>query len=206
MPLAAPEHLAAVEHRGAQGPFVGLGPLDPGWLPLLSTRVAVAATGFLSRNLFASGSLMGLRTVHFFQLHIDADRRLIFSSTFDGTLESYMDDFIDKLARGLNAIFGGAAGYPRTTLVVLGSMLLLLTVVAMAIGASSRPASPATRSNTQDAIAAEMMNPQRMKRQIEQDKYWEKKLGFRSDLDEQDMTWFHRKKDGRAGLDKPSIR
>jgi hypothetical protein len=39
---------------------------------------------------------------------------VIFTSYYDGSLESYMDDFIDKVAFGLNAAFSNGVGYPRT--------------------------------------------------------------------------------------------
>ena len=44
-------------------------------------------------------------------LHVHS--RVAFLSTYDGSLESYMDDFIDKVAWGLNAIFSnGTASHP----------------------------------------------------------------------------------------------
>ena len=44
---------------------------------------------------------------------------MFFSSNYDGSLESYMNDFIDKAAWGLNAIFSNGDGFPRTSLPVL---------------------------------------------------------------------------------------
>ena len=38
----------------------------------------------------------------------------IFASNYDGSIESYMDDFIDKVAFGLNAAFSNGVGYPKT--------------------------------------------------------------------------------------------
>jgi hypothetical protein len=40
--------------------------------------------------------------------------RVFFASTYDGSLESYNDDFINKVSIGLNVIFGNGIGYPRT--------------------------------------------------------------------------------------------
>lgn len=112
--------IAALEDRGAQNPFCAVSPVKPGWLRAVMVRVALAATGFASRNVFNNGSLRGLRTIHFFRLVLLDGGRLMFGSTFDGSLESYMDDFVDRLARGLNAIFASAVGYPRTTLQLFG--------------------------------------------------------------------------------------
>jgi hypothetical protein len=41
-------------------------------------------------------------------------RRVIFASNYDGSRESYMDDFVDKIAWGLNAAFGSGHGFPNT--------------------------------------------------------------------------------------------
>jgi hypothetical protein len=61
-----------------------------------------------------------VRSIHFARwVAIDDRRRLIFASSYDGSLESYMDEFIDKVAWGLNAVFSNGAGYPRTRWLVL---------------------------------------------------------------------------------------
>jgi hypothetical protein len=41
-------------------------------------------------------------------------RRVIFASNYDGSRESYMDDFVDKIAWGLNVSFGSGHGFPNT--------------------------------------------------------------------------------------------
>jgi hypothetical protein len=48
----------------------------------------------------------------------DGGRRLFFTSNYDGSLEAYMNDFIDKAAWGLNAIFSSGDGFPRTAFLV----------------------------------------------------------------------------------------
>ena len=47
-------------------------------------------------------------------MFIDDQRRLLFCSNYDGSLDSYMDDFINKVAFGLNLVFSNGIGYPRT--------------------------------------------------------------------------------------------
>ena len=39
-------------------------------------------------------------------------KRMIFFSNYDGSVESYMDDFINKTGFGLNAVFSNGIGYP----------------------------------------------------------------------------------------------
>ena len=45
---------------------------------------------------------------------------MIFCSNYDGSVESYMDDFINKTGFGLNASFSNGIGYPRTELARAG--------------------------------------------------------------------------------------
>ncbi|CAM5662633.1 hypothetical protein SCANM63S_04368 [Streptomyces canarius] len=72
------------------------------------------------RHVFDRGNLAGVKTIHFARwLFVDGKRRVIFASNYDGSLESYMDDFIDKVAWGLNAVFSNGRGYPRVRWLVL---------------------------------------------------------------------------------------
>ena len=69
---------------------------------------------------FRRADLTGVKTIHFARWVFQDDyRRLLFCSNYDGSLESYMDDFIDKVAWGLNAVFSNGVGYPRTRWLVL---------------------------------------------------------------------------------------
>ena len=52
-------------------------------------------------------------------MYLDGGRRIIFFSNYDGSLESYMDDFINKVGFGLNVVFSNGIGYPRTSWLVL---------------------------------------------------------------------------------------
>jgi hypothetical protein len=44
---------------------------------------------------------------------------VIFMSNYDGSLEAYMDDFINKVGFGLNVVFSNGIGYPRANWLVL---------------------------------------------------------------------------------------
>ena len=45
---------------------------------------------------------------------------MLFASNYDGSLDSYMDDFINKVAYGLNLVFSNGVGYPRTEFLLFG--------------------------------------------------------------------------------------
>src|SRR5262249_34992079 len=56
-----------------------------------------------------------VKSIHFARWTVlDGWRRAIFTSNYDGSHASYMDDFINIVAFGLNASFSNAIGYPRT--------------------------------------------------------------------------------------------
>ena len=83
-------------------------------------RGVLLGLDYANRHVFARDNLAGVRTIHFARwVPIDDGRRLIFASSYDGTLESYMDDFIDRLSWGLNAVFSNGMGYPATRWLVL---------------------------------------------------------------------------------------
>ena len=44
---------------------------------------------------------------------------MVFFSNYDGTVDSYMDDFINKAGFGLNALFSNGVGYLKTNWLVL---------------------------------------------------------------------------------------
>jgi hypothetical protein len=72
------------------------------------------AINYVTRHVFNRGNLAGVKTIHFARwVFLDGKRRVIFASNYDGGLESYMDDFIDKIAWGLNIVFSNGYGYPR---------------------------------------------------------------------------------------------
>ena len=43
---------------------------------------------------------------------------MLFCSNYDGSVDSYMDDFINKTAFGLNSSFSNGIGYPTTNWLV----------------------------------------------------------------------------------------
>jgi hypothetical protein len=111
--------LAAVEDHVAHNQFSVVGSVKPGLLRRATLAVVLWLIDVAARHVFRRADLAGVKTIHFARwIVIDGGRRAIFASTYDGALESYMDDFIDKVAFGLNASFSNAVGYPRTRLLL----------------------------------------------------------------------------------------
>ncbi len=63
------------------------------------------------------GQLGGIPSIHFAKWFlIDGDRRLAFFSNYDSSWESYLGNFVDEAALGLNLAWSCTEGYPRTRL------------------------------------------------------------------------------------------
>jgi hypothetical protein len=111
--------LTAMEDRVVQNPFTAMGFLKRGIFRRLTFEAVLWIVSYGIRHVYNHGRLSGIRTIHFARwVFIDGKRRLFFASNYDGSQESYMDDFIDKVAWGLNAVFSNGQGYPRTNWLV----------------------------------------------------------------------------------------
>ena len=103
------------EDYWAQNQIMAVGLFKPGLFRNITTRAILGIADYATRHIYNRGVLSGLNTIHFARWVIfDDGRRLFFSSNYDGSLESYMNDFIDKAAWGLNAIFSNGDGFPTT--------------------------------------------------------------------------------------------
>jgi hypothetical protein len=77
-------------------------------------RAVLAAIDSYARRLAPPGSLIGISTIHFARwLLIDRGRRLLFVSDYDGSWESYIDEFAEMILSGLDAIWETSFGRPR---------------------------------------------------------------------------------------------
>jgi hypothetical protein len=118
-----PEHaarLGAIEDHVAQNQFSAIGYVKQGGFRALTVKVVLFAINLAARHVFTRADLSGVKTIHFAHWTVlDGGRRVIFTSNYDDSLESYMDDFIDKVAYGLNASFSNGVGFPRTRFLFL---------------------------------------------------------------------------------------
>jgi hypothetical protein len=76
-------------------------------------RAVMSAIDSYSRRLSPPGSLIGISTIHFVKwLVVDEGRRLMMISDYDGSWESYIDEFAEMILSGLDAIWETSYGYP----------------------------------------------------------------------------------------------
>jgi hypothetical protein len=107
------------EDYWAHNQFVVVGCFKPGLFRKITTRLILGVADYATRHIYNRGTLSGLNTIHFARwARFDGGRRMVFASIYDGTIESYMNDFIDKAAWGVNAIFSNGDGFPPTVYMV----------------------------------------------------------------------------------------
>lgn len=107
--------IAVREDHDVTNPYIVLGYLKPGLFRLSTVVFLLWLTGYGARHIFNRGHLARVQTIHFARwVYLNNRRQLFFASNYDGSLESYMDDFINKVSWGLNLLFSNGVGYPRT--------------------------------------------------------------------------------------------
>ena len=112
--------LAVLEDHSVTNQFSAMGTLKPGWLRGVLLATGLWVVNLSGRLLYSKGRLARVHTIHFARwVYLDNRTRLFFASNYDGSLESYMDDFINKVAFGLNVVFSNGVGYPHTDWLVL---------------------------------------------------------------------------------------
>ncbi len=117
-PPPRPEHLRVLrelEDHGLTNQFSAVGPAKPGAFRGILIRVLLLAIDYGCRHVFNRGHLARVQTIHFARwVVMDGGLRVLFASNYDGSHEAYMDDFINKVAWGLNLIFSNGVGWPKT--------------------------------------------------------------------------------------------
>ena len=112
--------LAALEDHDVTNQFSAFGSVKPGLFRRWSLVYILWIINYTTRHIFNRGRLARVTTIHFARwVFLDDKKRLFFASNYDGSLDSYMDDFIDKVAFGLNVVFSNGVGYPTTNWLVL---------------------------------------------------------------------------------------
>ena len=112
--------LAEIEDHEVTNQFSAMGALKPGRLRRWTAVFFLWIVDYAARHVYGRGRLARVSTIHFARWIFLDDRRMLFLSNYDGSLDSYMDDFINKVAFGLNLVFSNGIGYPRTDWLVFG--------------------------------------------------------------------------------------
>ena len=123
IPRVDPGHarrLAQIEDHDVTNQFSAMGSLKPGVFRRWAIVVVLWGLDYAARHVYRRGRLARVHTIHAARwVFLDGRRRVFFGSNYDGSLESYMDDFINKVGFGLNLVFSNGVGYPSTKWLVI---------------------------------------------------------------------------------------
>ncbi|MDR3506793.1 MAG: hypothetical protein P4L64_02740 [Caulobacteraceae bacterium] len=112
--------IARSEDNTVQNHMISLVHIKPGLLRAVVIRAGLWGLGLLLRVTAHNGYLASMRTIHFAHWGLVSDGgRLMFHSNFDGSWESYLDDFIEKANVGLTLAWTNGVGFPTTRFLIL---------------------------------------------------------------------------------------
>jgi hypothetical protein len=103
------------EDHDVTNQYTAMGSLKPGRFRLWTVLAITWLIGWIARHICTRGTLGRIGTIHSAHwVFIEQCRRGFFCTSYDGSHEAYMDDFINKVGFGLNLAFSGAVAYPTT--------------------------------------------------------------------------------------------
>jgi hypothetical protein len=112
------EILIKTENMITQNHLANITDIKPGLFRLILLKMVLWGANILART-STKGKLSGIPSIHFAHWSIiNHNKHLLFLSNFDGSWASYLDDFIDKAAKGLTGIWSNTQGFPKTRFLV----------------------------------------------------------------------------------------
>ncbi len=116
------EEILAYEERTdfVQNHLAGVSEMKPGMVRRVTLRLALWVIGHgASRS--RPGFLDRIGSIHFARwLRLPKTNRLVFLSNYDGSWQSYLEDFIARLREGLSSIWSNTRDFPKTAYLVQG--------------------------------------------------------------------------------------
>ena len=92
--------------------------VKPGWVRRVALGAVLPALNFGARHIYNQGTLFGVSTLHFVRwVLIDGGHRLMFLTNYDGSMISYVGDFVNKswqVPSALTAIWSNTVRFPPT--------------------------------------------------------------------------------------------
>lgn len=99
----------------AQNHIIALSATKPGWFRRLTLSIALWGIAVLVRHWFRPGFVATMGTIHFASwARLPGSGALLFLANYDGSWNSYLEDFITKVPSGQTAAWTHAIGFPRT--------------------------------------------------------------------------------------------
>ena len=113
--------IMAYENIVMQNHLGGASYLKPGFVRRLILRLVFYMVGAWASYLGRPGFLYQIGTIHFARwVILPRTNAMVFLSNYDGSWESYLEDFIAHARVGLNAIWGNTLNFPKTKNLIEG--------------------------------------------------------------------------------------
>ena len=120
--FSALQAAAAVENAPgyAQNHFIAVNRLKPGLLRRITLIGALMSVANLVLTRFRKGFVLNMNTIHYAQwFKVPGSDKLIFLASFDGSWESYLEDFIMRVHAGQSAVWSNCVGFPTTRYLIM---------------------------------------------------------------------------------------
>ena len=121
--LDAVKAIAARENRPgfSQNHITAITPLKPGWFRKLTLAIALLGIRLTVTYWFRPGFVVTMGTIHYAKwFRPRGSDKMVFLSNYDGSWESYLEDFITKAHWGQSAVWSNGQGFPRTKYLAFG--------------------------------------------------------------------------------------
>ncbi len=103
------------EDQQTQNALTHLVPVKDDWRRRVIITVMLLAVRLLAATLYVHGKLGPIDSIHCARwIRIDGGKRVLFFSNYDGSWESYLGEFVDKLAYWLTAVWSNTEEFPTT--------------------------------------------------------------------------------------------
>ncbi|MFB9268384.1 cytochrome P450 [Bradyrhizobium erythrophlei] len=104
----------------AQNHFMAVTALKPGWFRKLTLAMSLWGIKQMVLNYFRPGFVLNMGTIHYAKwFRLPGHDKLVFQANYDGSWESYLEDFIMKAHLGQTAAWSNGVGFPRTRYLIL---------------------------------------------------------------------------------------
>jgi deferrochelatase/peroxidase EfeB len=105
----------ARENRQAQNHMISVTQRKPGVVRKITSLLIFRAIGELAANYYRPGFLSDIGTIHFARwVTPPGSPDVLFFSNYDGSWESYLEDFITRAHAGLTGAWSNSIGFPRS--------------------------------------------------------------------------------------------
>jgi Dyp-type peroxidase family len=104
-----------------QNHLIVLTPLKPERLRKLTLRLALFGIAQFATNVFRPGFLNEIGTIHSARwIVLPGGTHMVFFSNYDGSWQSYLEDFINEAHEGLTSVWSNTQGFPKANNLLLG--------------------------------------------------------------------------------------